>query len=162
MAGEPILVASNCALVSVIEPLSAGSLSPENAPDFELMTRLTEAIGAPVLELVGDEDFLVDKKLFAQIAEMKRRTLILCGGFLEGAVTQIALAALLEGYDTYVCADQTVTADPEREHVFLERIRYCNGHIVTTRQILLELLSQEKDAGIRRPLESLLKRGAAS
>jgi nicotinamidase-related amidase len=162
MAGEPILVASNCAVVSVIEPLSSGTLSADNSPDFGMMTLLAEAIGAPVLQLVSEADFVVDDDLFSRIAEMKRRTLILCGGLLEGAVTQIALAALLEGYDTYICADQTVTADTDRESVFLERIRFCNGHIVTTRQVLLELLSQEKDPLKRAPLESLLGLGAAS
>lgn len=67
-----------------------------------MMTLFTEAIGAPVLQLVSVSDFVVDADLFAGIAEMKRRTLILSGGLLEGAVTQIALAALLEGYDIYV------------------------------------------------------------
>ena len=75
---------------------------------------------------------------------------------------RLALAALLEGYDTYICADQTVTADPPREQAFLERIRYCNGHIVTIRQILLELLSQERDPNKRAPVESLLRLDAAS
>lgn len=162
MAGEPILVASNCAVISVVEPLVSGTVPSETSVDFGMMTLLAQAIDAPILQLIGDADFVVDEDLFARIAEMKRRTLILCGGLLEGAVTQIALAALLEGYDIYICADQLVCGDPERQDIFLDRIRYCAGHIVTTRQILLELLSQEKNAERRAPLESLLKPGAAS
>ena len=158
---ERFLVASNCAVVSVIEPLISGTLSSDNSLDFGMMTLLAEAIGAPVLQLVGDADFGVDEDLFACIAEMKRRTLILSGGLLEGAVTQIALAALLEGYDIYICADQLVCDAPGRQGIYLDRIRNCAGHIVTTRQIILELLSQEKEEAARAPLETLLTSGAA-
>lgn len=161
MAGEPILVASNCAVISVVEPLVSGTVPSETSVDFGMMTLLAQAIDAPILQLVGDADFVVDEDLFARIAEMKRRTLILSGGLLEGAITQIALAALLEGYDIYVCADQLVCGDPASQDIFLDRIRYCAGHIVTTRQIILELLSQEKNEAARAPLEGLLRSCAA-
>lgn len=102
MAGEPILVASNCAVISVVEPLVSGTAPSQNSVDFGMMTLLAQAIDEPILQLIGDADFVVDEELFARIAEMKRRTLILSGGLLEGAVTQIALAALLEGYDNLI------------------------------------------------------------
>ncbi len=93
IAGELILVASNCAVISVVGPLLSGALSSDHSPDFGMMTLLAEEIGAPVLQLVGDADFVVDEILFERIADMKRRTLILSGGLLESAVTQIAFAA---------------------------------------------------------------------
>ncbi len=161
MAGEPILVAANCALVTVVEPLSVDASPPENSPDFALMKQLAEAINAPILQLVDVDDFVVDEKLRMAIAAMGHRSLIVCGGLLEGAVTQIAMSSLLDGYDVYVCADQLLTGDPEREAIYLDRIRYCAGHIVTTRQIILELLSQEKEEAARAPLEALLTAGAA-
>ena len=40
--------------------------------------------------MVSDADFVVDQELFARIADMKRWTLILSGGLLEGAVTHIS------------------------------------------------------------------------
>jgi hypothetical protein len=66
---------------------------------------------------------------------------------------------LLEGYDVYVCADQVRTADAMREDIFLERIRYCAGHVVTLPQIVLELLSREENDNKRQPLLALLNTG---
>lgn len=94
-----------------------------------------------MLDRSGVDEFVVDDELRGEIASMSRRSLILCGGLLEGGVTQIALSSLLDGYDVYICADRLVTGDPGREETYLDRIRYCAGHIVTTRQIILELLS---------------------
>ncbi|KCZ48470.1 isochorismatase family protein [Hyphomonas sp. CY54-11-8] len=161
MAGEPILVARYCALVIIGEATCPNILMSVGEVELVQLEAVAAAIGAPVIDLVDSCDFLIDDSLRARIAEKNRRTLILCGGWLEGAVTQVALSSLLEGYDVYVCADQVVTEDPGREHVFLERIRFCNGHIVTTRQIILEFLSQEKDPAARAPLEALLNSGAA-
>ena len=90
----------------------------------------------------------------AKIDHLNTNTLF--GAFLEGAVTQIALSMLLEGYDIYVCADQVKTADAARETIFLERIRYCAGHVVTLPQILLELLSQEENDKKRQALLNVL------
>jgi len=159
MAGEPILIARNCALVIVDEPLAMGVLAA--TPDLSIVEPLSQAIGAPVLDLRGSGDFVVDDGLRSKIADLKRRSLILVGGLLEGAVTQIALSALLEGYDIYVCADLVASAEPAREYIFLQRLRFCAGHIVTARQIILELLSQEKDESMRAPLEALLNKGAS-
>ena len=159
MAGEPILIANNCALIFVDE-VHAGGGAP-NGVDRSASSALAEAIKAPVLDLSADKPFLMENGMRSRIAELNRRTLILEGRFLEGAVTQIALSCLLEGYEVYVCADQVATGEPDREEMYLDRIRYCNGHIVTTRQIILEILAQEKDGAMRAPLEALLKKGAA-
>lgn len=157
MAGEPILVARNCAFVVVDEPFShncrEGSIGRISNQVF---LNYAQAIDAPILQLAEDTNFLLDEQLTSKIADLGRRTLILAGGLLEGAITQIALSSLLDGYDVYVCADRLVTGDPGREETYLDRIRYCAGHIVTTRQIILELLSQEKDEAARAPLEALL------
>lgn len=122
---------------------------------------LAAAIGAPVIDRSDADEFIVDDALRASVVEMKRWSLILCGGLLEGAVTQITLAALLEGYDIYISADQLVCGDAGSQDIYLDRIRYCTGHIVTTRQIILELLSQEKDEAARALLKALLTTGAA-
>ena len=158
MAGEPILIARNCALIILGESGLRGHIDCFDGSD---LLSLASAIGAPVLDQSECREFVVDDTLRSSVAEMNRRSLILCGGLLEGAVTQVALSFLLEGYDIYVCADQVVCGDPEREAMYLDRIRYCAGHIVTTRQIILELLSQEKEEAARAPLEALLIEGAA-
>lgn len=159
MAGEPMIAARNCAIVLVEEPLARNGGATGEAPQWSLAANLADAIGAPLLDLRGEDDFVVDSAFIAKFAELKRRSLILLGALLEGAVTQIALSTLLEGYDVYVCADQVRTADAAREGIFLERIRYCAGHVVTLPQVLLELLSREDNDKKRQPLLNLLNTG---
>jgi len=52
--------------------------------------------------------------------------------------------------------DGRYTADIVREALFLERIRSCAGHIVTSRQALIEFLLRESDEALRNPLQELL------
>lgn len=156
MAGEPMIAARNCAIVLVEEPLVRNGRANSEAPQWSLAANLADAIGAPLLDLRGERDFIIDNAFMAKFGELKRRSLILFGALLEGAVTQIALSMLLEGYDIYLCADQVKTADAARETIFLERIRYCAGHVVTLPQILLELLSQEENDKKRQALLTVL------
>ncbi|MCK5748389.1 MAG: isochorismatase family protein [Oricola sp.] len=156
MAGEPIVVAGNCAVVFVEEPFARAKAETCEFPQRSLAADLAEAIAAPHLDLRGESDFIIDSAFIAKFGELKRRSLILFGALLEGAVTQIALSMLLEGYDIYVCADQVKTADAARETIFLERIRHCAGHVVTLPQILLELLSQEEIDKKRQALLAVL------
>lgn len=156
MAGEPMIAARNCAIILVEEPLARNGRANSEAPQWSLASNLADAIGAPLLDLRGENDFVIDSAFVAKFAELKRRSLILLGALLEGAVTQITLSMLLEGYDVYVCADQVRTADATREGIFLERIRYCAGHVVTLPQILLELLSREDNDKKRQLLLAVL------
>ncbi len=117
MAGEPVLIAQNCALVIVGDTTCRSALASEGALNLSQLTSVAGAISAPFIDLVHDGDFVVDDELLMKIAENSRRTLILCGGWLEGAVTQIALLCLLEGYDVYVYADQLVTGGLRRAGV---------------------------------------------
>lgn len=156
MAGEPMIAARNCAIILIEEPLARSGGVNSEAPQWSLAADLADAIEAPLLELRGGADFLIDSALIGKFGEMRRRSLILLGALLEGAVTQIALSMLLEGYDVYVCADQVRAADATREGIFLERIRFCAGHVVTFPQILLEILSHEESDKKRQPLLTLL------
>lgn len=156
MAGEPMIAAQNCAIILVEEPLARNRSANGEAPQWSLAADLAEAIGAPLLDLRGEAAFVIDNAFMMQFGELRRRSLILIGALLEGAVTQIALSMSLEGYDIYVCADQVKTADAAREAVFLERIRFCAGHVVTLPQILLELLSREENIKMRQALSALL------
>lgn len=159
MAGEPMLVARYCAVVLVEEPLARSEALNGEVLQWSLAADLAGAIGAPLLDLRGEGDFVVDGAFMAKFGALKRRSLILLGALLEGAVTQITLSMLLEGYDIYVCADQVRAADAAREGIFLERIRFCAGHVVTMPQILLELLSREQEDTKRQSLLALLNSG---
>lgn len=155
-----MILARNCAVILVEEPFSRDLAIIGGPVQWSLAADLAGAVSAPLLDLRLESEFVVDDALMAKFAGLKRRSLILFGTLLEGAVTQIALTMLLEGYDVYVCADQVRSADPKREAVFLERIRYCAGHVVTLPQILLELLSRVENDKSRRSLRAVLDMGA--
>ncbi len=155
-----MLVARHCAVILVEERFGRDIATTGEPVQWSLAADLAGAISAPLLDLRHESDFVVDGGLMEKFARLKRRSLILFGTLLEGAVTQIALTMLLEGYDVYVCADQVRSADPKRETVFHERIRFCAGHVVTLPQILLELLSRVEDDKSRQSLRAVLELGA--
>lgn len=162
MAGEPLLRRSLAGLVWV-EDTTPG-IASEGVDDTALATlaetslTLAKAADIPVLELRDSilESILSSDNISSGVAQLKRRVLIVCGGLLEGAVTQIALSALVDGFDVFIGADLVWTAEPGREPLFFDRITHCCGHVLTRRQILLELLAQEKDEGRRERLKGLL------
>ncbi len=121
---------------------------------------LSAAGNFPILDLRHDRSsgapFLADADLMSRITLMGRNGLVICGGLLDGAVTQISLAALMDGIDVFVCVDLTLSAEPDKTDLFLSRISTCGGHTMSYRQIVLELLSGERDEAKRAPLEALL------
>lgn len=161
MAGEALLYLSNTSVILVDEP--GADHVDRVALDHVLETggALSAAGHLPLLDLRNDrktgEPFLADAGLISRISMMSRNGLVICGGLLEGAVTQISLAALMDGLDVFVGVDLVVTAEPEKTDLFLSRISACGGHTLSYRQIVLELLSGERDTAKRVPLEALLQ-----
>ena len=162
MAGEPLLRRNVAGFVFVEdnEPPQA----PKNLRNsYEAATlAIANTADIPVLQLRGADlrKLLAEEAVLSRIAELKRRVLLLAGGLLEGAVTQIALSALVEGFDVFVAADLVWTVEPGREPLFFDRITHSCGHVLTRRQVLLELLAQDKDVEKRERLQALLT-GAA-
>ena len=88
MAGEPILIARNCALVILGEGALTCLAIELNSSN---LLSLANAIQAAVLGQSDTDEFVVDDRLRAPgsglraaVVEMNRRSLILCDGFLEG------------------------------------------------------------------------------
>lgn len=160
MASEALLYLSNTSVILVDEP---GAHSVDRAA-IDRAIYAGAAVSAagllPMLDLREDRKdgapFLADDALMSRITMMGRNGLVICGGLLEGAVTQISLAALMGGMDVFVGADLVVTAEPDKTDLFLSRVIACGGHTLSYRQIILELLSGERDEAKRTPLEALL------
>ncbi len=161
MVGEPILTEDICGLLIVAECESFAEFNIDEEIHSGSVQLLSKSLSMPVLELVSDGPLKIDESVYAQIQALKRRSLILIGGLLEGAITQIALTMLLEGYDVYVCADRVRTSDSRWKEIYFARIRSCAGHVVTWRQVLFELLSREHDDVRRDTLLGLLRLSAA-
>ena len=160
MAGEPLLFQINTAVIIADEPLRRGYDEEDYQTIAEAGRKLAEAGNLPLLDLRSDETgdgvFLYDDALVERIKSLKRRMLIVCGGLLEGAVTQIALSTLVDAYDVFVPADLVCTLEPEREAMFLSRIAHCGGNVLSHRQVVLELLSTEDETDRRALLSDLL------
>lgn len=120
---------------------------------------LAQAAGLPFLDL-GDlfasANFEVGAVLSSGIAALRKRSLILGGGALEGAITQTAMQALLDGYDVFVPADLCVGVDQDLRPIHFDRLRDVGGTVTSHRQIILELLAQTGDPSLRAPLETHL------
>lgn len=126
---------------------------------FVGLEALAKAAGLPFLDvgdLFGDEPFEIGSVLSGGIARLKKRSLILGGGALEGAITQTAIQTLLDGYDVFVPADLCVGMDEELRPIHFDRLRDVGGTVTSHRQIVLELLAQTSDQGLRAPLETHL------
>ena len=166
LAGEPLLYATTTGLVVADEP-------GRERVDTDLFQKYADhgvaialAARLPVLDLrvetSSDAPFVADDALVERIKAMGRRSLIVCGALLEGAVTQVSLGTLMDGYDVFVPADLVLSAEPRREQIFLDRITSCGGNIMTRTQIILELLSVLKSSSEREPLEQLLRNDIAA
>lgn len=160
MAGEPLLYISATALVVVDEPFRLSINDSEYQSICHAGVAIARAAAIPVLDfrtVPGEsKTFLLDEKLSDKVKAMKRRALIVCGALLEGAVTQVSLSALMDGYDVFVPVDLVGAADPQNKTHFLARITSCGGNILTSRQVILEFLSGVKNPDQRAPLEDLL------
>jgi len=161
MAGEALLYLSNTSVILVDEPQTDRIDQAMLENQIRHGLAIAKAGMLPALDLRNTDSqmspFLADEALLARITEMSRSALVICGGLLEGAVTQISLAALMNGLDVFVAVDLVSTAEPDKASLFLSRISSCGGHTLSYRQILLELLSGERDQSRRTPLEALLK-----
>lgn len=131
-----ILDSENIALVCVQEHMEADYAATSPEKELDLLRSMAEALSWPVILLP-----VARKQAAEAIASSERRTLLVCGGYLEGAVTRAVLGALLDGYDVFIVEDAVSSLEPEKANTFLSRIRDCGGCVVTTRQTILELLS---------------------
>lgn len=160
MAGEPLLYKSTTGLIVVDEPSRSSINHNVYQSICDSGVAIARAATFPVLDLraasVESSSFVLDETLTNRIKAMKRRALIVCGALLEGAVTQVSLSALMDGYDVFVPADLVATGDPENITHFLARITSCGGNILTCRQVILELLSGLKERDERSALEDLM------
>lgn len=141
---EPLLAVDRCAFLFVAEPY----FQAQNAKSAELLkksaTQLVAATDCPYLDLTSGLNEPIRQSIHATVqavSELNRSTMILVGGSLENAVTQIAIALLVDGYDVFVAVDLVQAIDKNHTTVLLDRIRSCGGTITTQKQIVLEFLS---------------------
>ena len=107
---------------------------------------LAQALNAPFHDLsdnfCGEKLFQNSADVTAGLAGVERASLIIAHGYPEGMVTQLAITALLEGYNVFVPTDLTLCAEEHHRPLFYDRIRDAAGNVTTARQLLLDRLKR--------------------
>lgn len=155
MAGDALTNQNTLAVLGLAEP-SVGKRLGEVLGHLEALAGAAGAQFLNVSDLFEDAPFVIGDVLSSGIAALQKRSLIIGGGALEGAVTQTAIHTLMDGYDVFVPADLCVGVDEALVSVHLDRIRDSGGIVTSHRQLVLELLAQTDDPAMRAPLEVLL------
>ena len=159
MSGDPILYARNCAFIIADEPFRRRTHDDGALTSFNQILKLAAAIDAPHFDMrtlvKANNSFAIDDALLREIGALRRSSLVIVGALLEGAITQLAMSALLDGFDVFVPADLVLSGDSEREQMYFDRIRAVSGIIVSSRQLLLELMLRETDAERRLAIEGV-------
>ncbi|MAW81423.1 MAG: hypothetical protein CMI63_14390 [Parvularcula sp.] len=141
---EPLLSVDRCAFLYVAEPYFLAQNAESAKQLKKSVTQLVAATDCPYLDLTAGRDEPIRQSVHTTVravSELRRSTMILIGGSLENAVTQIAIALLADGYDVFVAIDLVHAVDKNHTTVLLDRIRSYGGTITTKNQIVLEFLS---------------------
>ena len=97
----------------------------------------------------------LDSALQSAIGRHQRSCLLLAGGWLEGSLLQLALSALVDGYDVHVIIDLTADADSPAGAVALQRMVQAGVVPVTTCQVMLEWGATEDGTPTQASLASI-------
>lgn len=96
----------------------------------------------------GIVDAFDDANFKAAVEATGKRKLILAGLLTEVCIVYPALSALSEGYEVQVVADASGSSTPASDALALDRIRQAGGNVVSTIQIMSEMVADwSKDAG---------------
>lgn len=97
-----------------------------------------------------------DTPLSIELARTNRASLLICGYWLDEAVTFTALNALGEGYDIYLLVDASPSLDMAERHTAILRLVQAGIVPTTTRQALREWATEISDTNTKGQLLALL------
>ena len=115
MPGDAIINPKTVAVLGIAEPLAG----EKDIANVRALNVLADALGVPFLNLASifdDGPFLIGGLLSSGIADLEKRSLILGGAALEGAILQTAITSLLDGYDVFIPVDLCVALEPGRSN----------------------------------------------
>lgn len=96
--------------------------------------------------------------LAVAVANTKRRKVILCGCWLEEAVTLLALQLLRTGIDVYLCVDAIDAIRSDQIDTHYSRLKQYNAMVTTIGQVLREWSALCGSADGRTALQPLIER----
>ncbi|HRN87394.1 MAG TPA: isochorismatase family protein [Hyphomicrobium sp.] len=94
--------------------------------------------------------------LGAALAKEDRACLVLCGFWLDGNITFVALNALADGFDVYVLMDACLTCDKQAQSPAVDRLLQAGVVPLTTMQMVREWAECTADETRRSLLLDLL------
>ncbi len=89
----------------------------------------------------GTVDSMADPAFAAAVAATGRKKLIMAGLLTEVCVVYPALSAIEEGYEVQVVADASGSGTKAGNDFALDRLRHAGVHVVSTIQILSEMVA---------------------
>ena len=121
-------------LTSSMEDHAQGTLFPEleGILPTEFASRIKRA---------GIVDAFDDANFRSAVEATGKKKLIMAGLLTEVCVVYPALSALSDGYEIQVVADASGSATPTTDALALDRIRQAGGSVVSTIQIMSEMVS---------------------
>lgn len=161
MPGDALLSVRDAGVILASEPHTSLVDKAELHQRLMRSMRMARLARLPVLDFrqqeISQNSYFLGPELLDELNTFNRSSLIICGGLLEGAVTQISLTALMNGLDVFVVQDLVSTSEPHMDFSFLSRITACGGHALTYRQTVLELLASQDNPESRSKIERLLR-----
>lgn len=158
---DPFIRSQSCALVRVSEIFAFQHLETRRV--------FGEEAGIPRCDVPGlrtahyspshleGADPVLDVALPDEIAALGRPSLILCGGLLEGALSRLAINALLNGLNIFIVVDGVLSLQPDLKDIMLLRLMGCGAQLTSRLQVLLELYPQAEDEFEKRSIEDALR-----
>ena len=93
------------------------------------------------IKRAGIVDAFDDANFKSAVEATGKKKLIMAGLLTEVCVVYPALSALSDGYEIQVVADASGSATPTTDALALDRIRQAGGSVVSTIQIMSEMVS---------------------
>jgi nicotinamidase-related amidase len=128
-----------------------------HAPDPQRsLARLDDTTAPRVHELGDSGPFWSHSGLADALAAEGRASLILCGFWLETAVTFVALPALAGGFDVFVLLDAAPARGKDAHGPAVHRLVQAGAVPTTTQQLVVEWIEASADTSQRSALSRLV------
>lgn len=119
-------------------------------------TTISNSSATPIHDLLPSASAWAESPLGLSLAATGRSSLLICGYWLDEAITFTALSAMGEGYDVYLLTDASPSLEPDGGRTATLRLVQAGVVPTTTRQAIREWTVQATDPSLRAQLLALL------
>lgn len=136
-----LALAKSAAAVGMTTVLTSSMEDHPQGPLFPELEGILPKEFEQRVKRAGIVDAFDDRNFKAAVKSTGKRKLIMAGLLTEVCVVYPALSALSDGYEVQVVADASGSATPTTDALALDRIRQAGGSVVSTIQIMSEMVA---------------------